>query len=69
MGLIDLLPKSNFGLQGQTPNKVQDGNTASTLHKEYSINGKPVQGGKLPQPSSLDLNGKTPAKYTDNLPK
>ena len=69
MGLIDLLPKSNFGLQGQTPNKVQDGNVASTLHKEYSINGKPKQTGTVPPPSELDLNGQTPDKYMDNLPK
>ena len=69
MGLIDLLPKSNFGLHGQTPGKVQDGNAASTLHNEYSINGKPKQTGALPKPSTLDLEGKVPTKYTDNLPK
>lgn len=69
MGLLDLLPKSNFGLAGQTPEKVQDGNTASTLHKEYSINGTPKQVEKVPSPSGLDLNGQTPSKYTDNLPK
>ena len=69
MGLIDLLPKSDFGLQGQTPAKVQDANESSTLHNEYSINGKPKQTGALPKPSTLDLEGKVPAKYTDNLPK
>ena len=69
MGLIDLLPNSTFGLQGATPSKGPDSNEASTLHNEYSINGKPKQTGALPIPSTLDLQGKVPAKYTDNLPK
>ena len=68
MGLIDLLPKSNFGLAGQTPGLTPQGDPKSTLHKEYSINGNPEQSGKFPAPSQLDLNGQTPDKYMDNLP-
>ena len=40
----------------------------SKLHDEYSINGDPNINGK-PQPSVLDLDGKSPEKYLDNLPK
>lgn len=36
----------------------------STLHNSYSINGTPTLTG-YPKPSSLDLDGKTPAKYSD----
>ena len=39
----------------------------SKLHKNYSINGDPNVAGK-PNPSNLDLDGITPAKYVDNLP-
>lgn len=40
----------------------------SKLHDEYSINGDPNITGK-PEPSILDLDGRTPSKYLDNLPK
>lgn len=39
----------------------------SKNHNEYSINGVPDLT-NLPSPSRLDLDGKTPAKYMDNLP-
>ena len=39
----------------------------SKLHDEYSINGNPNVANK-PSPSNLDLDGKTPPKYSDNLP-
>ena len=39
----------------------------SPLHDQYSINGNPNMQ-KKPQPSTLDLDGLTPPKYTDNLP-
>jgi hypothetical protein len=68
MGLIDLLPKSNFGLAGQTPSLTPQGDPTSTLHREYSINGNPNQTGTFPAPSQLDLDGQTPEKYMDNLP-
>lgn len=40
----------------------------SKLHNQYSINGNPSIVGK-PSPSNLDLDGKTPSKYSDNLPR
>jgi len=40
----------------------------SQTHDQYSINGEPNISGK-PSPSTLDLDGKTPSKYTDNLPE
>lgn len=68
MGLLDLLPSSNLGLQGSTPPQVPSANPNSTLHYEYSINGIPVQQQQQPAPSELDLNGQTPTKYLDNPP-
>ena len=40
----------------------------SKLHDEYSIVGNPNIVNK-PSPSDLDLDGKTPSKYSDNLPQ
>jgi hypothetical protein len=40
----------------------------SNLHNQYSINGNPSIVGK-PSPSNLDLDGITPSKYSDNLPR
>jgi hypothetical protein len=40
----------------------------SKLHNEYSIIGNPSIAGK-PSPSNLDLDGKTPSRYSDNLPR
>lgn len=68
MGLLDNLPKMNLGLKGQSPKKFQDIAKDSTLHNEFSINGKGEILGK-PQPSVLDLNGKKPATYKDNAPE
>jgi len=65
MGLLDLLPSSNLGNQGQTPDIRQGALNTSTLHNQSSINNTPVIES---QPSDLDLNGNTPSKYTDNLP-
>jgi hypothetical protein len=67
MGLLDLLPSSNLGLQGSTPPQIPSGNPNSTLHNQYSINGVPVQT-PAPPPSELDLDGTTPPKYLDNPP-
>lgn len=39
----------------------------SKLHNTYSLNGIPNLNKN--QPSNLDLDGKTPSKYIDNLPK
>ena len=68
MGLLDLLPSSNLGLQGQTPSQIPSANPNSTLHNEYSINGAPIQTPPVPAPSALDLDGATPSKYLDNPP-
>lgn len=68
MGLLNLLPSSNLGLQGQTPPQIPSANTNSTMHYQYSINGVPVQPPPVPSPSALDLNGITPPKYSDNPP-
>ena len=39
----------------------------SELHNTYSLNGEPNVPGK-PNPSTLDLNGRTPTRYQDNAP-
>ena len=69
MGLKDLLPTSTLGLKGATPAQIPSAKPTSTVHYKYSINGDPKQTEKVPAPSNLDLDGKTPVKYTDNLPK
>ena len=74
MGLLDLLPTSNLGLDGATPAKIPSANPASTLHFQSSINDKPDI---TQSPSKLDLDGAKPAvsptgqklPYLDNLPK
>tara|TARA_R110000796_G_scaffold26670_2_gene73821 strand:+ start:232 stop:441 length:210 start_codon:yes stop_codon:yes gene_type:complete len=53
----------NNGSTPSTPNFAQ-----SEVHNQYSINGNPNINGK-PQPSILDLDGVTPPKYSDNLPR
>lgn len=66
MGLLDLLSNSDLGKKGQTPEKRAGASNESTLHYQSSINGNP----RINRPiSSLDLDGKTPEKYTDNLPR
>lgn len=52
---------------GATPSTMSGASDQSKLHNEYSLNGSPNLPLK-PSPSQLDLNGITPAKYTDNLP-
>jgi hypothetical protein len=72
MSLIDKLKKEGSTLSqynGQKPEFEYPGGTSdSKLHDSYSINGNPGLPG-FPTPSELDLNGKTPTKYTDNLPE
>lgn len=68
MGLLDLLPSSNLGLQGSTPGQIPSANPNSTLHNQYSLTGVPIQPQNEPAPSELDLNGVTPPKYLDNPP-
>lgn len=73
MGLLDLLPTSNLGLDGITPAQIPSANPASTLHFQSSINDQP----NIDQsPSALDLNGVPPTvsptgqglPYMSNLP-
>ena len=73
MGLLDLLPSSNLGLDGTTPAIIPSANPASTLHYQSSINDQP----NIPQiPSALDINGAKPTisptgqqlPYLDHLP-
>lgn len=73
MGLIDLLPTSNLGLDGATPANIPSSNPASTLHYQSSITDIP----NIPQtPSGLDLSGVPPTTsptgqqlpYTAHLP-
>jgi hypothetical protein len=68
MGLLDLLPTSNLGLDGVTPAQIASANPNSTLHYQSSINDNPLLPNGYPAPSELDLNGITPAKYLDNPP-
>jgi len=71
MGLKDKLNNDGSNLtpyNGITPSNMPGVNPQSRLHYEYSINGNPNMAMK-PSPSQLDLDGITPPKYTNNLPK
>ena len=74
MGLLDLLPSSNLGLDGATPVRIPSANPASTLHFQSSITDIP----NIDQsPSVLDINGVPPTvslsgqplPYMNNLPR
>tara|TARA_R110002124_G_scaffold177565_3_gene345558 strand:- start:235 stop:450 length:216 start_codon:yes stop_codon:yes gene_type:complete len=70
MGLLTKLTTdgSNYSqFDGATPPIPVGATDQSTLHDQYSLNGNPNQI-SAPQPSLLDLNGITPAKYIDNPP-
>lgn len=70
MGLLDKLTQQGSNLSqfdGATPPNMPGASAQSKLHNQYSINGNPILINK-PSPSQLDLDGKTPPKYTDNLP-
>lgn len=66
MGLLKLIEKTRLGLKGLTPPVTPGSLSSSTLHKTTSLNGIP----NLPNsvPSRLDLDGKLPGQYIDNLP-
>lgn len=66
MSLITKLKESVLGLQGSTPSQREGAKNTSTLHYASSITDKPDI---LANPSQLDLDGKTPAKYLDNPPQ
>jgi hypothetical protein len=70
MGLLDKLTQQGSVLtayDGATPLNTPGSNPTSKLHYEYSVNGNPFVNGQ-PNPSTLDLDGKTPSKYLDNPP-
>ena len=70
MGLLDKLTNEGSNLSqfdGATPPPSNIDVAGSNLHYNYSLNGNPNLAG-FPNPSSLDLDGVTPPKYTDNLP-
>jgi len=84
MGLLNKLTQQGSGLtayNGASPSTNPLATQQSKMHYTYSING--VDSGTvnsqyqqyldgvvniLPPPSTLDLDGLTPSKYTDNLP-
>lgn len=67
MGILkNQLIQSILGLKGQKPDTRQGALRGSTLHYQSSINNNPSIG---QAPSNLDLDGKSPSKYTDNLPR
>lgn len=66
MSILKTQLKSNLGLKGATQRPVAGSQPGSTLHNTSSINGKPTI---KRSPSKLDLDGKTPKKYTSNLPR
>jgi len=66
MSILQNQLKSTLGLKGETQKARTGSVPGSTLHNTSSLNGIPVI---ARPPSELDLNGKTPKKYTDNLPK
>jgi hypothetical protein len=67
MAILGTQITSTLGTKGETQNNL-DKLANSQLHDEYSINGNPNIDNK-PVPSLLDLDGITPSKYVDNLPK
>ena len=70
MGLLTKLQNGDSDLtsfDGATPPVPVGATDQSTLHDQYSLNGNPNQI-SAPQPSLLDLNRITPAKYIDNPP-
>ena len=69
MALKDLLKNSPLGLKGETPAQIPSAKSTSTIHYQYSINGDPKQVEKVPAPSKLDLDGKTPNKYINTIVK
>ena len=68
MGLLDLLPTSNLGLDGATPAHIPSSLPGSTLHNIYSITGTPNQTQPEPAPSVLDLNGVPPTVSPSGQP-
>ena len=59
---------SKLHTDGNKPGYSLNGSNVSTVSKDVNDYDDGVNN-SLPQPSQLDLNGQTPSKYSDNLPK
>ena len=59
--------QSKLHTDGNQPGYSVDGSDFSTVNAAFQAYNDGVNN-ILPQPSQLDLNGATPAKYTDSLP-
>lgn len=59
---------SKLHADGNNPGYSLNGSNFGEVNAQYQsyVDGAP---NTLPQPSKLDLDGKTPSKYLDNLPK
>ena len=53
---------------GNKPGYSLDGSNASKVIADFNAYSDGVNN-TIPQPTQLDLNSKTPSKYSDNLPK
>ena len=73
MSIIGQESNSKLGLKGKKPDSTTS--PESKLHNLSSVNNQPdltktkFKFQKNLVPSRLDMDGKTPKKYTDNLPK
>ncbi len=59
--------QSQLHANGNQPGYSLDGSNAVIVSNDYTAYNDGYNNA-LPQPSQLDLNGKTPAKYLDNPP-
>ncbi len=60
--------QSKLHADGDKPGYSVDGANASTVNSQYQQYNDGTTN-ILPRPSNLDLNGKKPAQYINNLPK
>jgi len=69
IAINDLATKqSKLHANGNQPGYSLNGSNASEVNSDYQ-NYRDGSTNILPQPSQLDLNGKTPSRYLDNLPQ
>jgi len=68
MALLDKFNQGETTLnyKGSNPSSISS-DPSSTLHNEFSINGKPSLTSR-PSPSRLDLNGSRPQEYSKKGP-
>ena len=64
MGILkNQLEQSSLGLKGETPATREGAQVTSQKHFRTRLKGQTAEH------STLDLDGQTPDKYTDNLPQ